>query len=266
MRMRAFLLVIVVLLCDPWAHGWGDKGHRIHGELAWKLLDAATREKMKDLLGAETLASLSTWADEIKAARPETRPWHYVNIDPTASRYDATRDCKDGACVVSRLEEWIVVLGDPKREVDQRLEALKWVIHLMGDLHQPLHVALEADRGGNTIEVTFFGEKTNLHRLWDVDLLERFGSTAEVYAAELHADAREDDVALWKVGAPSDWANESFALARSVAYVDVDGRRIENGAVLGREYWLTRASIADRQLKKAAVRLALVLERAFENG
>lgn len=266
MRTLALLLVIVIVVCDPSAHGWGDKGHRIHGELAWKLMDDSTREKMKDLLGAETLASLSTWADEIKSARPETRPWHYVNIDPTASRYEADRDCKDGACVVSRLEESITVLGDPQREAGERLEALKWVIHLIGDLHQPLHVALEADRGGNDIEVTFFGEKTNLHRLWDIDLLERFSANHEAYAAELLADTRAGDLELWRAGDPTDWANESFALARSVAYVDVDGRRIESGAALGREYWLTRASIADRQLKKAAVRLALVLERAFENG
>lgn len=268
MRIAALpaLAFLAVAASDSAAFGWGDKGHRVHGELAWRLLDDATRARVAALIPNETLSSIANWADEIRDERPETRPWHYVNIDPADVRYVAARDCEEDACVVARLERFTASLSDPATPTDERREALKWVVHLVGDVHQPLHVALLEDRGGNDIAVEFGGKETNLHRLWDVDLLERFGASAESHAAELAADLNDEDRETWRRGGPADWADESFALAKEWAYRDERGARIESGAILGREYWLTRSVIADRQLKRAAVRLAWVLERAFARG
>jgi S1/P1 Nuclease len=266
MALRCGGWAFFAFFCAAPAFGWGDKGHRIHAGLTWKLLSPTTRERVEALLGDESFATAALWADAIRKDRKDTAPWHYVNIEKGATGFEASRDCKDSQCVVTQIEHWTVKLSDPTTPRAERLEALKWVLHLVADLHQPLHVALAADRGGNDIPVRFFGEDTNLHSVWDVALLERFGHSVERHVDEIAAVLDQSDVAAWRGGSVVAWADESWRLAHSVAYAGVDGKEIAPGAALGRDYWLTRAAAVDRQLGKAAVRLAAVLERAFSKG
>lgn len=261
-RGSVALSLLLACVVAP-AFGFGEKGHRIHGELTWKLLDKQTRDKLGSILKDETLADIGNWADQIRDDRPETRSWHFVNLPKDATNYDAARDCHAEGCVVGKLEEYEKVFADPKQTAEARLEALRWLVHLTADLHQPLHVALLEDKGGNDLQVTFFGRNTNLHRVWDTDMIERFDQDSRTYAEDLFRDIRPEDVAEWQKGTPADWATESWKLANSVAYVDVRGKRIENGDKLGRAYWMSRSDVLDTQLKKAAARLALILKRSL---
>ena len=116
-------------------------------------------------------------ADQIRMQRPETAPWHYVNIPihpapDEPSDYDATRDCPNDACVVAKIEQFERVLADRQVSQRQRLEALKYLVHFVGDVHQPLHTSNDHDRGGNEVPVTFMGRQTNLHAVWDTGIIE----------------------------------------------------------------------------------------------
>jgi hypothetical protein len=257
-----WLLVCLAWLAAPiHASAFGVKAHRIHGELTWLLLSEGARAEVSKLLAGESLADVSYWADQIRDEQPKTAPWHYVNLPPQAECYDAARDCGDGQCIVARLEAFEKVLLDREADTDERRVALKWVVHLVADLHQPLHVSLLADRGGNDVAVTFFGQPTNLHRVFDVDLVERFDRDARSHAEELRRDLDPVRSAEWAKASHQDVANESWKLAIDVAYRHVDGKPIRSGDRLGRAYWLARSALVDDRLARAAVRLAALLER-----
>lgn len=155
------------------------------------------------------------------------------------------------------------MMVDPKREKTERVHALKWLVHLVGDVHQPLHCANAADRGGNSIHVTLDGERYNLHELWDSTVIERQHLDEGAYAKALLDEIRPEDVIAWQQGGAADWATETWNLARTVAYVDERGEAIADGAKLTRTYVTTRVPVIDAQLKKAGVRLAGLLNEAF---
>lgn len=170
---RFIILPLAVLLTAPIpAHAWRKAGHRVVATLATTLLTAEAQAQVTSLLDpGVTLADISSWADGIRPSRPTTGPWHYVNIPRGAPGYNAQRDCSRG-CAVSAIEQFLRLLQDPAKGRAIRQEALKWVVHFVADLHQPLHTIAEY-RGGNDVILQFFGRQTNLHRLWDVDLIDR---------------------------------------------------------------------------------------------
>ena len=160
------------LLSGQAAHAWGAEGHRLIAELAQEQLSPEARAKVQALLDEEpgaTLPSIATWADEVRS--PSTAAWHYTNFDrELGCRYDAARNCPDGHCVVGAIERQLQVLGSD-RPSDERLKALKWVVHLVGDAHQPLHAGLAGDKGGNLYQIQAYGRGGNLHSLWDSGLI-----------------------------------------------------------------------------------------------
>jgi S1/P1 Nuclease len=145
------------------ASAWGYEAHRIIAEIAEQFLQPQTVRQVHKLLAIEnvtTLADVSTWADEIRLQHPETGPWHYVNIPITLpsgepATYDAVRDCLNNDCVVAKIERFERELEDKRLPERQRLEALKYIVHFVGDAHQPLHVSNNHDRGGNDDPVIF---------------------------------------------------------------------------------------------------------------
>src|SRR5690606_18021833 len=149
---------------------WGGMGHRVIARVAASRLSPATRREVRRLLGNESLAKVSTWADEVRRDRPATAPWHYVNIPIYDSVYRPERVCRDG-CVISALEQQLALLADRSLPRTERAEALKWVVHLVGDMHQPMHVGDRGDRGGNDTRITWDTLPGNLHGLWDTGLL-----------------------------------------------------------------------------------------------
>lgn len=171
--LRWLLAIVLSGVMAPATHAWGPQGHQIIAGLAWAQLAAPARAGVERLLASEpgaTLVSVSTWADESRSL--ETAAWHYVNFPRGQCTYDPGRDCPDGRCVIAALDTQLALLASdaPDR---QRLEALKWVVHLVGDVHQPLHAGHADDRGGNRYQLQAFMLGTNLHALWDTGLLQR---------------------------------------------------------------------------------------------
>jgi hypothetical protein len=230
---------------------WGPEGHAIVATLAERQLSASARHVVTVLLGGQTLASVASWADEVRdEGRRETARWHYVRIPRDARGYNATRDCvalPEGDCVIAALRRFTLTVADSRRMASERTEALKFIVHLIGDLHQPLHVGLAGDRGGNEIEVRLFGRPTNLHQVWDTGLITHARLRTGIYVNRLASMGVDSG------GTPVSWAEEAHALAVNRAYVVPANRR------LGQRYYDANIPVVDRQLARAGARLARVL-------
>ncbi|MCH7700843.1 MAG: S1/P1 nuclease [Planctomycetes bacterium] len=264
---RPRFAAIVFLLAPTLCLAWGEDGHRIVGEIASHYLSPCTEEAVKSLLGDQTLADVSTWADEIKSDRKWdwAKPLHYANVTPGSDSFDLDRDCPEVGCVVSAIERFSRVLRTsgaarfPQPTKKEQVEALKFLIHLVGDLHQPLHVSRARDRGGNDIAVEFFNNRTNLHSLWDSGLIRHTKKPWSEYAAELRAQVKGVKTRYPRTnGKVTEWATESYRLALSNAYdVPKDGK-------LGQASFDRNIPIVDERLKMAGVHLAaLVQDRPY---
>jgi S1/P1 Nuclease len=263
----AMLAAMLVLAIASPALGWGEEGHRIAAEVAEQYLAPAAARQTRTLLGlahATTLAEIANWADEIRAERRETARWHFVAIPihpPAGSpaHYDATRDCPGGDCVVSAIGRFVAVLGDQAAPPDERFEALKFVVHLVADIHQPLDCADDGDDRGNGTHVIFLGQPTSLYALWETRLLAaaQIGD-ARAYARGLVASIVPENLARWRGGAPIDWANESHGLARLIYGGSHEARALQLF------YETDFLPVVNVQLEKAGIRLAALLNDALK--
>ena len=242
------------------AGAWGQEGHSIVAEIAQRRLDAITLQKIRTLLGGETsLASTASWADDVRLLRPKTAGWHFVDIPYERATYDPAADCKEdakrGDCVINAIARAKITLADCSKLKQDRVEALMFLVHFVGDVHQPLHAAeRNGDHGGNDVQVTFFGRQMNLHSVWDSGIITHRVFDWGEYVRHLESDwfPGKDIVAL-QGGKPEDWAVESHRLAHDVAYDYPDDRN------LGTDYYNKALSVVDDQLARAGIRLAKVL-------
>lgn len=241
----------------PPSHAWGEFAHRVIGRVAEQRLSPHAQQEVYRLLGSQTLADVSDDADEWRSSRPETSPWHYVNIPFSATTYISDRDCPQNNCVIAAIERYRAILADKRQEYAARREALIFLVHLVADLHQPLHCINNNDRGGNDVAVTFFGEPDTLHSVWDFDLLARPRLRERAYTKRLNAILATQNVADLKRGTVIDWALESHAIAKAHAYQLPPNREIRSG------YYKANIPVVDNQLIKAAVRLAWMLNEAL---
>jgi hypothetical protein len=238
---------------------WGPLGHRVVAEIAMARLSPAVADETRRLLGGETIADVASWADEVRRNLPTTAPWHYVDIEITDSTYVPARDCKDNNCIVAALEAQIAILSDHSRSDADRATALKWVVHLVGDIHQPLHAGERGDRGGNDVKVTFNGNATNLHALWDSGLLLSYGqSDGEMVHDILEEIGRRGNLAALAGSTPEQWATGSHNIARDFVYHD-----LPPSLDITPEYAAAARPVIREQLLRAGVRLAAVLENAL---
>jgi hypothetical protein len=260
------------------ARAWGDRGHVVAAALAEGRLTDRTREGVRDLLGDGSIAEvrLCTWADAIKRSAlyrkkyPNNTLWHFVDVPFSAAKFDRDRDGRDGNNVIDAVERFRKVLKT-STDREERKEALLFLVHLVADLHQPLHAAeREGDHGGNLLRVTFPGTddpKLNLHRVWDVDLAEAAlgGLEPRDYAKRLQGAVAAEEAARWQKGTPEDWVNESHQAAVDVVYRKADKTELPRAGVveLDRAYVERGKPVVEEQLKKAGVRLAAVLNEAF---
>ena len=184
MTLRLFLFPVLALLAST-AHAWGTQGHQVIANIAQAQFTAKTKAEIDKLLAlepGETLASISTWADEHR--NPTTGAWHYINFPKNTCSYDAARDCPDGNCVVTAIDRQLAVLAS-EAPADKRLIALKYVVHFVADIHQPLHAGYAEDRGGNSYQLQAFMRGSNLHALWDVGLIKNLDLSNEALTAKL---------------------------------------------------------------------------------
>lgn len=168
---RALLLLCIGGLMAVRAFAWGAQGHEVIASLAWQGLQPKARQEVARVLALEpgqTLESIATWADEHRSA--STGVWHYVNFPRGTCRYEPQRDCPEGKCVVAAIERQRALWASNASDAT-RLKALKYLVHLVGDVHQPLHAGYQDDRGGNRFQLRAFMRASNLHALWDSGLL-----------------------------------------------------------------------------------------------
>jgi nuclease S1 len=259
-KVVTVLATICVALAPSFSWGWGREGHQIVASVAEDHLDETTKVMIQSLIGNNHLYSIATWADDIRRERHETAPWHYVDI-PFGGSYSANRDCPPpNSCVVVKITEFTKVLTNKQASRDDRAEALKFVVHFVGDIHQPMHAVGEA-KGGNGIHVRFFDSdrcgsyECNLHGVWDTDLIEHAGLEREEYAQHEEQLIGANKLEALADGTPQQWANESHQLAQAAWVPD--------GTDLNKLYYEKQIKVVDRQLALAGLRLAKLLNESI---
>jgi len=204
--MKTAVLILPMALAPGAAQAWGAAGHRIVAGVAQERMTPAARQELAQLLSLEpggTLEGLATWADEVKS--PSTARWHFVNLPRDSDCvYAADRDCPDGKCVVGAIHRQSAILAS-KAPAAKRLAALKFVVHLVADVHQPLHAGYADDKGGNLYQVHAFGHGNNLHVLWDSGLIEAWPSGV----GALRSSALKSSTTISLITEPERWAEES---------------------------------------------------------
>ncbi|HEV2348674.1 MAG TPA: S1/P1 nuclease [Terriglobia bacterium] len=258
---RALFLAGVMMLAATSTTAWGPEGHRDVAAIAEKNLKPETLAAIKAMLGPyDTLAGDSVWADDIREEHPETAPWHYIDIPLMASSIDMNRECAQGNCVIGKIYEFEAVLKNKSADPGVRRDALKFLVHFVGDLHQPLHCEDNGDQGGNKVQVIFFGQPMNLHAVWDGGILRREKVYGLRLAAELNSRITPAEKTAWARGTIEDWAMESHALAVQVAYGKLSHQTTPN---LGDDYFNAALPVVELQIKKAGIRLASLLNQAL---
>ncbi len=289
MRRKILLAAVAILVAGGSApvEAWGPQGHRTVGAIADRLLTPQARAQVERLLAADldrfgnpsgrtTLEAVSVWADEIKGTPAARDRWHYDDL-PVCGSAPKAQYCPDGQCNTEQVKRLSAVLGDPHAAVRERNEALKWIVHLVGDIHQPLHAADNRDRGGNLVAVALEGVRTrgreSLHRAWDTELVRlalhtRTRQQPPRDIDELVQRARRL-VAEAGQGTPDGWASESNNLARSVAYryPGFACDRVPGGIlVLDRAYQREAEPIVRERLLLAGARLAGLLNQTLAHS
>lgn len=251
------LIAVLLALGPAVALAWGATGHRVTGALAEPLLAPASRERVAAILGVETLAEASTWADEMRADpapfwQETASPWHYVTV-PRGARYRDVGAPPEGDAFTA-LERFRAVLRDPEASLEAQQRALRFAVHLVGDLHQPLHAGDGTDRGGNDFAVQWFGAPSNLHRVWDSGMIDGQRLSYTEWAAWLGARLTPERVDAWYDPDPEQWIAES---------TEIRDRIYPQERRLSWDYQYVHLPIVRRRLSQAGVRIAAWLDETF---
>lgn len=239
------------------ALGWGQTGHRVTGAIAERHLGGLARAQIRLILGDESLAEAATWADEMRSDPAEfwqktANPWHYVTVPPGKAHGPETTPPEGDA--VTALARFSATLRNPAASRAERQLALRFIVHIVGDLHQPFHAGNGRDKGGNDVAISFFGEPTNLHALWDSGLIARNGLSFSEYAGWLDRRIAPADIVLWWSADPAVWIAESAALRDGLYPARPD---------LSFAYAFAQQPVVDRRLQQAGIRIAAYLDRLF---
>lgn len=254
MRVTSILLSAAIALTASFdAQAWGAEGHQIIAAIAQQNLQPAAAKEVARILAQEpgaTLVSVSTWADEHRS--PATAAWHYINFPKGDCQYEPERDCPDGKCVVEAIRKQTSILQFDVND-EKRLNALKYLVHLVGDVHQPLHAGWGEDRGGNTYQLQAFMRGSNLHAWWDSGMIK--------YVEEHDGPLLP---ALQSRKAPpiaKDWKPETAA-GESCGIVDQNG--FYPGRLVDVGYITKYQDTLSQRLQVAGLRLAALLNRVLQ--
>ncbi|KAJ4748814.1 Endonuclease 4 [Rhynchospora pubera] len=283
MGLMIFLCVLLcVLASTPTSNGWGPEGHYIVCKIAESYLTSNARKAVRELLPKDAidLASVCSWPDEIRKQQKWSTMLHFVDT-PGVCNFDYNRDCHSNGvkdfCVVAAIKNYTEQLETYQHSPTYNLtEALMFLSHFVGDIHQPLHCGFVADSGGNTILVNWYDVKTTLHKVWDDNMVQKkmndsFYGDLITMAKELKMKIDSQDYYAQKVNewracgndafaCAKEFASESIELACSLAYKDV-----YQYCTLGDYYFTTRISTVEERIMQAAIRLASLLNKIFSN-
>lgn len=276
--IRVFLISLLPLCAAP-AFAWGGEGHRLTGLIASELLEPKARIRLREIVPEINLADYANQMDVFRMALsleiPGSEKWHYDNQPICGAR--AYRDyCPDGNCASSKIPVYFKVLADVNATREARAQAAMFLIHMVGDIHQPLHAADDADLGGNQKMVLLPNAEMpqNLHRIWDSDLVKALlrGQQETAFAKSLVARFREKEILVWQQGDVRDWMQESHALSQKIVYGNLPEHicgvawPMEKTVKLPPSYVDAALAILPQQITKAGARVAWLLNRALSNA
>jgi hypothetical protein len=247
------LLLLVLCALGSQAFAWGLQGHQVIANVAWQALTPKSRDEVSQLLALEpgqTLESIATWADEHRS--PATSSWHYVNFPRNSCKFEPERDCAGGQCVVGAIEKNLSVLAS-NADDKARLKALKYLVHLVGDIHQPLHAGYKDDRGGNTYSLRAFMRQSNLHSVWDSGLIAQLDLDNQALTRILQRSVAPKEVLEISVVG---MAEESCRLVASPGFYPEEK--------VTQEYVQRFMPLLQQRLSSAGYRLAAVINRALQ--
>ncbi|MBN8653012.1 MAG: S1/P1 nuclease [Cytophagales bacterium] len=252
--MKKLFVILLVSVSVIEGFGWGATGHRATGLIAERHLSKKAKKKIDAILGGESLAMVSNWMDEIRSDSTYnyTADWHWTTI-PDGGKYEDVESNPDGK-VIMMIEK---IIGELKRgglSAKQEQEYLKMLVHMIGDMHQPLHVGKPGDRGGNDVKVKWFRNDSNLHRVWDSEMIDDTKLSYTELADALGKPGK-DKLAKWQQGTVRDWALESVSYRPQVY-------DIGNGS-LSYSYSYKYLPIAKERLLQAGIRLAALLNTIY---
>lgn len=256
------IFVVMATLATQYSFAWGTTGHRVVAEIAQRHLSKKAIKGVKELIGDERLAYWANWPDFIKSDTTHTwdkaSKWHYVDLPGNIDKETFNQDLEQlhGENLFTQITAMVTQLKDKSLPLEKRKNALSFLIHLIGDLHQPLHVGRDEDQGGNKITVYWFEKKTNLHSLWDSGLIDSEQYSYTEFATVLDV-ANKEQVNTWQQSSLKDWFYESHVLADKVYSLTPPDSKLSYKYVYVFQHDL------EMQLLKAGVRLAQVLNEAF---
>lgn len=254
MNHKKILASLFCILIGLSVFGWGVTGHRAMGLIAERNLNPAVKKKLEKILGGESIAIVSTWMDEIRSdsAYNHTADWHWVTVE-TGQTYESSTKNPNGD-VIMTIERIVAELKSKKLTPQQETERVKMLVHLVGDIHQPLHVGCCDDQGGNRVRLKWFREDSNLHRVWDSDMIDGSKLSYTELADAIVKPPKENVLALQKATV-RDWANESMATRKRV-YAIGDGN-------LGYKYSYQNFDVVKKRIQEAGIRLAGILNSIY---
>ena len=251
------LLLVCVLLIPSLCFGWGQNGHRITGAIAESMLTPKAKSGIQSILGNETLAEASTWPDFMRSSDDpfwrKSSPLHYVTV-PEGQIYHENHAPPQGDAYVA-LSRFSEELKSAETTAEEKARALRFIVHIVGDLHQPLHAGNGKDRGGNDIKVKYFGEPSNLHRVWDTQIIEGQNLSYTEYMQFITRTLTTEKIKAWSIADPVVWITESTVI-RDQIYPENDK--------LYYEYPFKHLDTLNERLLQAGIRIATYLNQLFE--
>ncbi|MDX6746874.1 S1/P1 nuclease [Polaribacter sp. PL03] len=259
MKLKLFLLISFFFFAKPTAEEavfWGQNGHRATGKIAENHLKRRAKKKIDKLLNGQSLAFVSTYADEIKSDRAFSKyySWHYVNMNLDESYADTAKNPKGD--IVTGINKCIEVLKDKTSSNEDKSFHLKMLVHFVGDLHQPMHIGQREDKGGNTIQVQWFGQGTNLHAVWDTKMIENW-NMSYLELADSAKDLSKKQIEAIEAGSIVDWVDEIHEVTKEVY------KSAKVGENLRYKYSYDHFGTVRNQLQRGGIRLAKILNDIF---
>lgn len=263
MKKYSFLLSIVFVSIALVLASWGRTGHRTIGKLAANHLTPKAQAAVQQILGNESLADVSSWADELRGQEKykSTSTWHFLNL-PLGLNYadfeKAVKEKKEES-VYTAFMQTQATLKDKNASQESKAEALKFLVHFVGDLHQPMHISRAEDKGGNTIQLNYEDKGTNLHSLWDTKMLEHQGLTYEQLASK-YDNVSDKQIKQWQKDPLMKWLWESYEISTEL-YAEVDAmgsRKIDD------TYYQKHLPQIEVRIQQAGMRLAGVLNAIYK--
>jgi hypothetical protein len=252
--MKRVTIALLLSLILTHSYGWGPTGHRATGWIAEKYLNKKASAALQKILKGQSLAMASTWMDEVRSdsTYDHMEDWHWVTISFGQAYAQTTKNPKGD--IIATIERIIAELKTPNVSEAKKLENIRILIHLVGDIHQPLHVGGRADRGGNDVKVNWFRSDSNLHRVWDSEMIDDSKLSYTELAQSLDRPGQEI-LKKWQRSSVRDWAAESQSYENNV-YDTGNGR-------LGYEYTYKNWHIVRLRLLQAGIRLAGILNELY---